>query len=98
MRNTHIYENSISPLHGVDLVKHVHVRGDMKNLWIMFDHVKCLKDWTTEVYTMCMIASYSKVPTIACCETRSEDYVAQTLVMGKLEFCRGGEWNVKRKI
>lgn len=31
----------------VDLVKHMQVGGDMKNSWIMFDHVKCLKDQTT---------------------------------------------------
>ena len=34
---------------GVDLVKRMHVGGDMENLWIMFDHVKLLKNWTTIV-------------------------------------------------
>ena len=29
---------------GVDLVQHMQVGGDMENSWIMFDHVKRLKD------------------------------------------------------
>lgn len=29
---------------GVELVKRMHIGGDMKNLWIMFGHVKHLKD------------------------------------------------------
>jgi hypothetical protein len=50
----------------------------MENSWIMFDHVKCLKDWTTlacHVYN----SKYCKVLTIACCDMQSEDGVAQTL-------------------
>ena len=52
-----MYDNSIFPFHGVDLVKHVHVIGVMKHSWIMFDHVKRLKDWTTQVHTICAIAN-----------------------------------------
>jgi hypothetical protein len=32
------------PGSGVDLVKRMQVGGDMENSWIMFDHVKRLKD------------------------------------------------------
>jgi hypothetical protein len=35
------------PESGVDLVKRMQVGGDMENSWLMFDHVKRLKDWTT---------------------------------------------------
>jgi hypothetical protein len=31
---------------GVELVKRMQVGGDMENSWIMFDHVKRLKDWS----------------------------------------------------
>jgi hypothetical protein len=50
----------------------------MKNLWIMFDHVKCLKDWTT---LACYVydSKYCTVLTIACCDMQSEDGIAQTL-------------------
>ena len=57
MRSMLVYDNSIFPFHGVDLVKHVHVIGVMKHSWIMFDHVKRLKDWTTQVHTICAIAN-----------------------------------------
>ena len=66
------------PGSGVELVKRMQVGGDMENSWIMFDHVKRLKDWTTmacHVYD----SRYCKVLTIACCDMQSEDGAAQTL-------------------
>jgi hypothetical protein len=66
------------PGSGVDLVKCIHVGGDMKNLWIMFDHVKNLKDWPTLAYHV-YDSKYCKVLTIACCDMQSENDVAQTL-------------------
>ena len=32
------------PGSGVNLVKRMQVGGDMEKLWIVFDHIKCLKD------------------------------------------------------
>ncbi len=32
---------------GVDLVRHMQPGGDLQNCWLMFDHVKCVKKWTT---------------------------------------------------
>lgn len=32
---------------GVDFVKHMQVGEDMENSWIIFDHVKHLKNWIT---------------------------------------------------
>ena len=60
------------PGSGVDLVKRMQVGGDLANGWMMFDHVKRVKDWTTmacHVYD----SVYRKVMTIATCDMQSED-------------------------
>ena len=63
-----VFKMSVNlPGSGVDLVKRMQVGGDMENSWIMFDHVKRLKDWTTlacHVYD----SKYCKMLTIACCD------------------------------
>ena len=35
------------PGSGVDLIRRMQVGGDLQNAWMMFDHVKRVKDWTT---------------------------------------------------
>lgn len=63
---------------GGDLVKHIHVGGDMKKSWIMFDHVKQLKDWTMvacHVYD----SKYYKALTIVCCDMQFENGMAHKL-------------------
>ena len=64
---------------GVDFVKHIQIGGYMENLWIMFNQVKCLKDWTT---LMCHIyySKNCKVLTIAYFDIQSRNGVAQILV------------------
>ena len=65
------------PGSSVDLVKRIQGGGDMENSWIMLDHVKRMKDWTTlacHVYD----SKYCKVLIIACCDMQSDDDVAQT--------------------
>lgn len=55
----------------------------MYNLWLMFDHIKRVKDWTTmacHVYD----SKYCKVLTIACCDMQYEDGVAHTLIWDSL--------------
>ena len=50
--------------------------GDLDNAWIMFDHVKRVRDWSTmacHVYD----ATYCRVMTIASCDMQSEDTEAQ---------------------
>jgi hypothetical protein len=32
---------------GVDIDKRMQPRGDLENAWLMFDHVKRVKEWTT---------------------------------------------------
>jgi hypothetical protein len=57
----------------MELVKKMQVGGDMENLWIMFDHVKRLKDWT--IIACHVYANRNcKVLTIKCCDMHSEDY------------------------
>jgi hypothetical protein len=52
---------------GMSLVYKIQHGGDLENKWIMFDHVKRVKDWTTfgvHVYD----PKYRKIMTIAVCE------------------------------
>jgi hypothetical protein len=81
--------SEIGPGSGVDLVTRMQPNGDLKDAWIMFDHVKRVKQWTTiacHVYDPC----YCRVMTIAVCDMQSEDCIAQinfwknlNVVMGK---------------
>ena len=64
------------PGSGVDLVRRMQSPRDLQNAWLMFDHVKRVKDWTTmacHVYDM----EYKKVMTIAMCDMQSEDTEVQ---------------------
>jgi hypothetical protein len=61
---------------GVSLVRRMQPGGDLENEWVMFDHVKRVKDWTTfgvHVYD----PEYRKVMTIAVCDMQSERADAQ---------------------
>jgi hypothetical protein len=71
------------PGSGVDLVKRMQPRGDLENAWLMFDHVKRVKEWTTmacHVYD----AAYCKVMTIAICDMQSEDTKVQCIMWREL--------------
>ena len=63
----------------MDLVKRIQIRRDMENTWVMFDHVKHLKDWTTLAYYV-YDSKYYKVLMIACSNMQSTDGRAQTLL------------------
>jgi hypothetical protein len=68
---------------GVDLVKHMQLGGDLQNCLFMFDHVKCVQEWTTmacHVYD----PMYYKVFTIAICNMQSESIEAHCVVWTKL--------------
>jgi hypothetical protein len=61
---------------GVDLVKRMQPGEDLENAWMMFDHVKRVRQWTTmacHVYD----STYCRVMTIASCDMQSEDFEAQ---------------------
>ena len=57
---------------GVDLVRRMQTGGDLENAWMMFDHVKRVKEWTTMA---CHVhdPQYKKVMTISTCDLQSED-------------------------
>ncbi len=64
------------PRSGVDLVRRMQSGGDLQNAWMMFDHVKRVKEWTTmacHVYD----SGYKKVMTISTCNMQSEDTEVQ---------------------
>jgi hypothetical protein len=39
--------SEVGPGSRVDLVKWMQPSGDLEDVWMMFDHVKCVKKWTT---------------------------------------------------
>ena len=75
--------SEVGPGSGVDLVKRMQPGGDLENSWIMFDHVKRVRSWTTmacHVYD----STYCRVMTIAVCDMQSEDVAAQSVVWKNL--------------
>jgi hypothetical protein len=63
-----VYKTSkVGPGSGVHLVNRMQLGGDLQDAWIMFDHVKRIKHWTTmacHVYDFV----YYRVMTIAVCD------------------------------
>ena len=75
----------VVPGSGVDLVKRMQPEEDLQNAWVMFDHVKRVKYWTTmtsHVYN----STYCRVMTIATCDMQSEDCKAQILFWQNLNL------------
>lgn len=79
-----VFKTSLDlPRNDVDHVKRMQVRGDMKNSWIIFCHVKRLKDLTTlacHVYDN----KYCKVLLIAFCDMQSTYRMIRIFSQGKL--------------
>jgi hypothetical protein len=71
------------PGSGVDLVKHMQPGGDLENAWLMFDHVKHVKEWTAIACHM-YDATYCKIMTIAVCDMQSEDTKVQCIMWREL--------------
>jgi hypothetical protein len=75
--------SEVGPGSGVDLVKRTQPGGDLKDAWIMFDHVKRIKLWTSmacHVYD----SAYCRVMTIAVCNMQSEDAASQMVLWKNL--------------
>jgi len=90
--------SEVGPRSGVDLVKCMQASGDLDNAWIMFDHVKRVKAWTTmacHVYDN----SYCRVMTIALCDMQLEDVAAQCVLWRNLNaiMARHGVTNTNFK-
>jgi hypothetical protein len=67
--------SEVGPESGVHLVRRMQRGGDLENAWIMIDHVKRVKQWTTmacHVYD----SAYCRVMTIAVCDIQLEDAAA----------------------
>ena len=64
--------SEVGPGSGVNMVKRMQSGGDLKNAWIMFEHVKRVRDKTTMA---CHVndPTYCRVMTIAACDMLSED-------------------------
>jgi hypothetical protein len=45
--------SEVGPGSGVDLVKRMQPGGDLENAWLMYDHVKRVKGWTTMACHVC---------------------------------------------
>jgi hypothetical protein len=75
--------SEVGPNNGVDLVKRMQPSGDLQDVWIIFDHVKRVKKWTTMV---CHVydSTYWRVMTIAICDTQSEVATAQSVLCKNL--------------
>ena len=68
--------SEMGPGSGVHLVNRMQPGRDLEHAWIMFDHVKRFKSWTTmacHVYD----SSYYRVMTITVCDMQSENAAAQ---------------------
>ena len=71
--------SKVGPRSRVHLVKKMQPGGDLEDVWIMFDHVKHVKHWTTmacHVYD----STDCRVMTIVVCDKQSEDDVAQMVL------------------
>jgi hypothetical protein len=75
--------SEVGPGSGVYLVKQMQPGGDLEKAWIIFDHVKRVKHWTTMA---CHIydSAYCRVITTAVCDMQSEDAAAQIVLWKNL--------------
>jgi hypothetical protein len=75
--------SEVGPGSGVHLVNRMQSGGDLEHAWIMFDHVKRIKNWTTmacHVYD----SAYCRIMTIAVCDMQSKDAAAQMVLWKNL--------------
>ena len=75
--------SEVGPRCGVHLVKGMQPREDLEYAWIMFDHIKCIKHWTTMACHLYDFA-YCQVMTIVVCNMQSEDAAAQMVLWRNL--------------
>jgi hypothetical protein len=75
--------SEVGPGSGIHLVNQMQPEGDLEYAWIMFIHVKRVKNWTTMT---CHIydSTYCRVMTIAVCDMQSEDAAAQMVLWKNL--------------
>jgi hypothetical protein len=81
--------SEVGPGSGVDLVKKMQPCGDLQGAWMMFDHVKRVKKWTTMAYHV-YDSTYCRVMTIAVYDIQSEDAAAQSVLWKNLNVVQAG--------
>jgi hypothetical protein len=57
---------------------------DLQNLWMMFDHIKCVQGLTTMAYHIYDPVDYYKFMMIEVCDMQFEDTKAQCILWRKL--------------
>jgi hypothetical protein len=75
--------SEVGPGSGMDLVKRIQLGGDLQDVWIVFDHVKYVKKWTTmacHVYD----SIYCRIMNIAVCDMQSKDAATQSFLWKNL--------------
>jgi hypothetical protein len=75
--------SKVGPGSSVHLVKQMQPSGDLQEAWIMFDHVKRIKHWTTmacHVYD----STYCQVMTVVVYDMQSKDVAAQNILWKNL--------------
>jgi hypothetical protein len=75
--------SEVGPGSCMDLVKRMQPGGDLQDAWIVFDHVKHIKKWTTmacHVYD----STYCRVITIVVCDMQSKDTAIQSVLWKNL--------------
>jgi hypothetical protein len=75
--------SEVGPGSGVHLVNRMQPGGDLQDAWIIFDHVKRIKHWTTMAYHV-YDSVYCRVMTITVCDMQSEDATAQSVLWKNL--------------
>jgi hypothetical protein len=75
--------SKVGPSSGVDLVRRMQPGSDLQDAWIVFDHVKRVKKWTTMAYHV-YDSTYCRVMTIVVCDMQSEDAAAQSVLWKNL--------------
>jgi hypothetical protein len=75
--------SEVGPSSDVDLVKWMQPGSDLQDAWMMFDHIKRVKKWTTmacHVYD----STYYYIMTITICDMQSEDAAVQSVLWKNL--------------
>jgi hypothetical protein len=75
--------SEVGPGSGVYLVKRMQPGGDPEDAWIIFDHVKRVKHWTTMAYHV-YDSTYCLIITIVVCDMQLEDAAAQMVLWKNL--------------
>ena len=75
--------SEVGPGSAMHLVNRMQLGEDLEYAWIMFDHIKHVKNWITMAYHVYDFA-YCQIMTIAVCDMHSKDAAAQMVLWKNL--------------